>query len=59
MLLVMTVEITLASKGSQVFEFQSPGAGVRKYYGSVKINEITIVRGIALAETEAVGIMAY
>lgn len=55
----MTVEITLASKGSQVFEFQSPGAGVRKYYGSVKINQITIVRGIALAETDAVGIMAY
>ncbi len=56
----MTFKKALASKVAQVFEFQSPcvetvGNGI--YYGSVKINQIAVIRGVALAETDTVGIV--
>ena len=54
----MTLEKASASKEAQVFEFQPSSAGIRKYYGGVKINEVAIVRGVALAETDTVGIVA-
>ncbi len=60
MFYIMAQEKTSASKVAQVFEFQSPCVGTvgnGKYYGSVKIDEITIIRGIALAKTDTVGIM--
>ena len=54
----MTLKKASASKEAQVFEFQPSGAGIWKYYGGVKINEVAIVRGVALAETDTVGIVA-
>ena len=60
MFYIMAQEKALASKVAQVFEFQSPyvgTAGKGKYYGSVKIDEIAVFRGVALAETDTVGIV--
>ena len=60
MFYIMAQEKTSASKVALIFEFQPPHvrtAGKGKYYGSVKINEIAIIRGIALAKTDTVGIM--
>lgn len=55
---VMTLEIAFALKGSQVFKFQSFCRRVSNYDGNIKINKITIVLGVALAETDTVWIMA-
>ena len=53
----MTLKKASASKEALVFEFQPSGAWIWKYYGGVKINEVAIVRGVALAETDTVGIV--
>jgi len=59
MFLVVTLEIALAPEESLVFKFQSPCVGVGRYYGNVKIDEIAVVRGVALVETDAVGIVTH
>ena len=58
MCFVMTLKKTLPPKGPEVFKFHSLCFGIGKYDSSVKINEITVVSGIALAETDTVGIVA-
>lgn len=55
---VMTLEIALALKSSLVFKFQSSSRRVGNYDGNIKINKIAIIRGVALAETDSVWIMA-
>ena len=57
MFFVMAFKETSASKSSQIFKFHPSRIRVREYYGSIKINEIAIVRRIALNGTDTVWIM--
>ena len=56
----MAEEKTLASKVSQIFEFHSPHVGTvgkGSHYRSVEIDKIAVVSGVALTETDAVGVV--
>ena len=57
MFLVVTLEIAQAPKESLVFKSQQTCLGVGKHYGSVKIDEIAVIRGVALDRTDTVRIM--
>ncbi len=57
MFFIMAFKITLTTKSPQVFKFQSSRIRVGKYYGSIKIDEIAVIRGVALAETDTVWVV--
>ena len=54
---VVALEKALPSKGSQVLKLQTPGDRIWKHYGSVEINQVAVVHGVPLTETDTVGIV--
>ena len=57
MYFVMALKSALASKITQILEPQWSVIRKRKYYRCIKIDEITIVRSVSLAEADTMRVM--